>query len=71
MLTIASLVTISGSLPKGLPTNFYYQMLEICNKNGIPVIMDSSGESLENALVHKENHLPSNQMRGIISAAWH
>ncbi|GAB6428673.1 tagatose-6-phosphate kinase [Bacillus luti] len=54
MLTIASLVTISGSLPKGLPTNFYYQMLEICNKNGIPVIMDSSGESLENALVHKE-----------------
>ncbi|PFW58857.1 tagatose-6-phosphate kinase [Bacillus cereus] len=54
LLTTASLVTISGSLPKGLPTNFYYQMLEICNNNGIPVIMDSSGESLENALVHKE-----------------
>ncbi|WP_283750072.1 tagatose-6-phosphate kinase [Bacillus cereus] len=54
LLTTASLVTISGSLPKGLPTNFYYQMLEICNKNGIPVIMDSSGESLKNALVNKE-----------------
>ncbi|OQR56128.1 tagatose-6-phosphate kinase [Bacillus sp. CDB3] len=54
LLTTASLVTISGSLPKGLPNNFYYQMLEVCNNNGIPVIMDSSGESLENALVHKE-----------------
>lgn len=54
LLTTASLVTISGSLPKGLPNNFYYQMLEVCNINGIPVIMDSSGESLENALVHKE-----------------
>ncbi|MFH7829955.1 tagatose-6-phosphate kinase [Bacillus luti] len=54
LLTTASLVTISGSLPKGLPNNFYYQMLELCNINGIPVIMDSSGESLENALVHKE-----------------
>ncbi|MEI5889149.1 tagatose-6-phosphate kinase [Bacillus cereus] len=54
LLTTASLMTISGSLPKGLPNNFYYQMLELCNINGIPVIMDSSGESLENALVHKE-----------------
>ncbi len=54
LLTTASLVTISGSLPKGLPTNFYYQMLEICNNNGIPVIIDSSGKSLKNALVHKE-----------------
>ncbi|RKF51838.1 tagatose-6-phosphate kinase [Bacillus wiedmannii] len=54
LLTTASLVTISGSLPKGLPTNFYYQMLEICHKNGIPVIMDSSGESLTQAMVHKE-----------------
>ncbi|PEC82713.1 tagatose-6-phosphate kinase [Bacillus cereus] len=54
LLTTASLVTISGSLPKGLPTNFYYQMLEICNNNGIPVIIDSSGEPLKNTLVHKE-----------------
>lgn len=54
LLTTASLVTISGSLPKGLPTNFYYQMLEICYKNRIPVIMDSSGEPLKQAMVHKE-----------------
>ncbi|HDR4422291.1 TPA: tagatose-6-phosphate kinase [Bacillus cereus] len=54
LLTTASLVTISGSLPKGLPINYYYQMLEICYKNGIPVIMDSSGESLQQAMLHKE-----------------
>ncbi|MFC9416588.1 tagatose-6-phosphate kinase [Bacillus mobilis] len=54
LLATASLVTISGSLPKGLPTNYYYQMLEICHKNGIPIIMDSSGESLKQAMVHKE-----------------
>ncbi|PFS68267.1 tagatose-6-phosphate kinase [Bacillus cereus] len=50
LLATASLVTISGSLP----TNYYYQMLEICHKNGIPIIMDSSGESLKQAMVHKE-----------------
>ncbi|MCU5705347.1 MULTISPECIES: tagatose-6-phosphate kinase [Bacillus] len=54
LLTTASLVTISGSLPKGLPTNYYYQMLEICHENGIPVIMDSSGKSLKQAMLHKE-----------------
>ncbi|EOP56272.1 tagatose-6-phosphate kinase [Bacillus cereus VDM053] len=54
LMTTVSLVTISGSLPKGLPTNFYYQMLEICHKNEIPVIMDSSGEALKQAMVHKE-----------------
>ncbi|PEU75131.1 tagatose-6-phosphate kinase [Bacillus cereus] len=53
-LTAASLVTISGSLPKGLPTNYYYQMLEICHKHGIRVIMDSSGESLKQAMLQKE-----------------
>ncbi len=29
-------------------------MLKICNNNGIPVIIDSSGESFETPLVHKE-----------------
>lgn len=53
LLTKATLVTISGSLPKGLPTNFYHQMLEICHKNGIPVIMDSSGESFKQALLYE------------------
>ena len=60
-------MTISGSLPKGLPTNFYYQMLEICNNNGIPVIIDSSGKSLKTPWCIKKNHLPSNQIKAELS----
>ncbi|MEH7083515.1 tagatose-6-phosphate kinase [Neobacillus drentensis] len=51
MLNDVSLVTISGSLPKGLPANFYHHMLIISNKKGIPVIVDSSGESLKQVLL--------------------
>lgn len=54
LLTTASLVTISGSLPKGLPTHFYRKMVEIsCNK-GKPVIVDSSGEELKQVLKHEK-----------------
>ncbi len=54
LLTTASLVTISGSLPKGLPTHFYRKMIEIsCNK-GKPVIVDTSGESLKQVLIHEK-----------------
>lgn len=54
LLTTASLVTISGSLPKGLTTNFYRKMVEIsCNK-GKPVIVDSSGEELKQVLKHEK-----------------
>ncbi|MFJ7724707.1 tagatose-6-phosphate kinase [Neobacillus sp. NPDC097160] len=54
LLAEVSLVTISGSLPKGLRTDFYQQMLEISHEKGIPVILDSSGESLKQALLHVE-----------------
>ncbi|WHZ04006.1 tagatose-6-phosphate kinase [Neobacillus sp. YX16] len=54
LLAKVSLVTISGSLPKGLPVDFYQQMLAVSQKKGIPVILDSSGEPLRAALVHKE-----------------
>ncbi|MEY2193519.1 tagatose-6-phosphate kinase [Neobacillus sp. BF23-41] len=54
ILANASLVTISGSLPKGLSTDFYYQMLEISRKKGIRVLVDSSGESLKQVLLQKE-----------------
>ncbi|MFF2449678.1 tagatose-6-phosphate kinase [Neobacillus sp. NPDC058068] len=54
LLSEVSLVTISGSLPKGLQMNFYQQMLEISHEKGIPVIVDSSGESLRQVLLHKE-----------------
>ncbi|CAH2717364.1 Tagatose-6-phosphate kinase [Neobacillus rhizosphaerae] len=54
LLPKVSIVTISGSLPKGLPPNFYQQMLEISQEKGIPVVVDSSGEPLRQVLLHKE-----------------
>lgn len=54
LLAKVSLVTISGSLPKGLPVDFYQQMLAVSQKKGIPVILDSSGEPLRKALLHRE-----------------
>ncbi|MFP5114641.1 tagatose-6-phosphate kinase [Bacillaceae bacterium C204] len=53
LLSKVSFVTVSGSLPKGLPTSFYQQMLEISQKKGIPMILDSSGEPLRLAMLHK------------------
>ncbi len=53
LLNEVSMVTISGSLPNGLADDFYYQMLEICYQRKIPVILDSSGESLKQALLQE------------------
>ncbi|QWH31968.1 tagatose-6-phosphate kinase (plasmid) [Bacillus mycoides] len=52
LLSEVSLVTISGSLPKGLESEFYRQMVEIGREKGIPVIVDTSGEPLRQVLNH-------------------
>lgn len=49
-------VTISGSQPKGLAADFYVQLLEIAAQNDTPVLLDTSGKSLELAL--KSEHKP-------------
>lgn len=52
LLSEVSLVTISGSLPKGLESGFYRQMVEIGREKGVPVIVDTSGEPLRQVLNH-------------------
>lgn len=52
LLSGVSLVTISGSLPKGLESGFYRQMVEIGREKEIPVIVDTSGEPLRQVLNH-------------------
>ncbi|MDA1905058.1 tagatose-6-phosphate kinase [Bacillus cereus] len=52
LLSEVSIVTISGSLPKGLESGFYRQMVEIGREKGIPVIVDTSGEPLRQILNH-------------------
>lgn len=46
-------VTISGSLPKGLGPNFYSELLKIAARKNKPVLLDTSGESLRLSLLGK------------------
>lgn len=44
------IVTISGSLPKGLPTDFYKKTLDIANLHGARVLVDTNGALLASIL---------------------
>lgn len=46
----ADVVTISGSMPKGAPEDFYGVLVQAARRQRIPVILDSSGGALKNAL---------------------
>jgi tagatose 6-phosphate kinase len=50
----ASIVTISGSLPKGLADNYYNRMLKVAKMYDIPVLLDTKGDLLARALHNKE-----------------
>lgn len=47
------IITISGSLPIGLPNDFYGDLLKIAGANNTLVLLDTKGELLENALNSK------------------
>jgi len=44
------LVTVSGSLPKGLPADFYVTLLEIAHTYNKPVLLDANGTLLKETL---------------------
>lgn len=46
LLEKASVVAASGSMPKGLPTDFYAQLIELAHQAGKPFLLDTSGEAL-------------------------
>lgn len=46
-------VSLSGSLPPGVPHNFYTQLIEIAHELNIPVFLDSSGEALLHGVTAK------------------
>ena len=50
LLTDASCITISGSLPKGVPSTCYAQMVAAAVAAGKPVLLDTSGAALDAAL---------------------
>lgn len=50
LLNQADIVTISGSLPEGLPISYYQQLVEKSHDKGVKVLLDSSGPALKEAL---------------------
>lgn len=46
----ASVLTISGSLPRGLNTDFYAKIIGIAKESNVAVLLDSSGGALKEAL---------------------
>jgi 6-phosphofructokinase 2 len=42
----AEFVVASGSLPPGVPTNYYQRIADMCRDQGVPFILDTSGSGL-------------------------
>lgn len=51
LLEEADVVTISGSLPKGLPTNYYQELLKKSHEKDVKILVDTSGEALKQTLL--------------------
>lgn len=49
-LDAADVVAISGSMPKGVPADCYATLIGLCKQKGKPVLLDTSGETLRNAV---------------------
>lgn len=54
LLGKVNLVTISGSLPKGTKANFYAELIKAAAKKHVDVILDTSGQSLVDAINGKQ-----------------
>lgn len=50
LLNQVNIVTISGSLPAGLEANYYSQLITLARAKNIPVLLDSSGDSLKKSI---------------------
>ena len=46
LLSKATVVAASGSMPKGLPGDFYGRLINLARKAGKPFLLDTSGEAL-------------------------
>ena len=46
----SEVVTISGSLPSGLPNDYYEKLIQLASDEGVAVVLDCSGAPLETVL---------------------
>lgn len=56
-----SAMTLSGSLPPGVPRNFYADLIAIAHTASVPVILDSSGEALRFGIAQKPTLVKPNR----------
>lgn len=49
-LQAMDVITLSGSLPKGMPDDYYARLIAIAAEAGVPVLLDTKGELLNQAL---------------------
>ncbi|MCC6805753.1 MAG: bifunctional hydroxymethylpyrimidine kinase/phosphomethylpyrimidine kinase [Anaerolineae bacterium] len=54
-------VTLSGSLPAGVPADFYARLIEIAHAAGVPAYLDASGEPLRLGLAAKPDFIKPNR----------
>ena len=47
------IVVVSGSLPKGLDSSFYCEMIQLCHKKSRKIIVDTSGSTLVDIMKQK------------------
>ena len=50
LLTVARVVTLSGSLPAGLPGDAYATLIRLARDRGVPAVLDTSGEPLRHGV---------------------
>lgn len=60
MLTECQVITASGSLPLGLPENYYNDLITRANEKNVKFLLDTSGESLKEALKAKPYFIKPN-----------
>lgn len=56
----AKVVTISGSMPEGMPEDAYATLIGLCHAADIPVLLDTSGETLRRSVLAKPSFLKPN-----------
>ncbi|MDR1079981.1 MAG: 1-phosphofructokinase [Deltaproteobacteria bacterium] len=79
-VTAGDVVTLSGSLPQGVPPGFYGHLASLAKGHGARVIVDSSGASLSASLTGNPDLVKPNldeagallgrRLRGLAEAAW-
>ena len=57
----ADVVTISGSVPRGVPEDFYRGLIRRCRESRIPVLVDTSGNRLIASVQEKPTFIKPNE----------